>query len=331
MRPILILIACTIALATPAAAQTVEELQAQLEAQIRINELLKQRIRTLEAEAEQASTTTTQQVAVAEEPAPVRTRDDPEETRALERALVREGIAVLPPGAYEVSTGLSWSHSGSESDNTARDSYNASLDARMGLAGGWMIGAGFPVSQRDTPTGSNSGLGDASLTVWKEFMVQEGSWPTIVGSLRYTNPTGEDFTEDPVPLGGGVHRLQARLSATRSIDPIAFYGGVSYSHSFEETFGADDIQPGGVIGANAGASLAVTPEISLSAGVDLSFVNETKTNGVEIPNSSATVGTLQFGAGVLVTKDLFLSFFGGVGITEDAPDFTLGFSMPFRF
>ena len=44
----IVLLACALAIATPAAAQTVEELQAQLEAQTRINELLKQRIRTLE-------------------------------------------------------------------------------------------------------------------------------------------------------------------------------------------------------------------------------------------------------------------------------------------
>ena len=132
-------------------------------------------------------------------------------------------------------------------------------------------------------------------------------------------------------LGGGVHRLPGRISATKSIDPIAFYGGLSYSHSFEENFGGDDLQPGGVIGVNAGASLAVTPEISLSAGMDLSFVSETKINGAEIPDSSATVGSLQFGAGVLINKDLFLSFSGGVGITDDSPDFTLGVSLPFRF
>ncbi len=330
MRVIITLIVITIAFATPIAAQTVAELQAKLDAQISINAFLKQRIRTLEANAEESKVAT----AVPEiprEPAPKRAKEDPEETRALERALVRQGRAVMPPGAYEVTTGLNWSHSGSESDNSARDSYNMSLNARMGLAGGWMIGASLPLSKRDTPSGSNSGLGDVSMTVWKELMVQDGRRPTIVGSLRYTTPTGEDFTETNVPLGGGVHRLQGRLSAVKSIDPIAFYGGLSYGHSFENNLGGNDIQPGSVFGVNAGASLAVTPEVSLSAGVNLSFVDETKTNGVKIPNTSATVGTLQLGAGVLITKDLYLSFSGGAGITKNSPDFSLGFSVPYRF
>ena len=60
----IVLFACALVMASPAAAQTVEELKAQLEAQVQINELLKQRIRMLEAEA----TNHTAQIAAA--PAP---------------------------------------------------------------------------------------------------------------------------------------------------------------------------------------------------------------------------------------------------------------------
>lgn len=316
-------LACALALSGPVAAQSVEELQAQLDAQIRINELLKQRIRTLESEA--------QVVAVAALPAitasaPARAADDPEEDRALERALVREGIAVLPPGSYEIAPSIGWSHSASDFDT-----YSASVDGRMGLQGGWMIGAGIPLLSRNTPSGSNSGPGDASFAVWKEIWAQDGTWPSLVANLRYTVPTGEDFTETDIPLGSGFHRLRGGLSMSKSIDPIAFYGGLFYTHTFERNVDGSDLRYGAAYGANVGASLAVTPEISLSTGVSVSFNEERESNGVKIPGSDSTVASVNLGAGILLNKDLFLNISGAFGVTDESPDFSVGVSLPMRF
>ncbi len=138
----IILFACALAMATPVAAQTVEELKAQLAAQMQINELLKQRIRTLEVEAANH----TAQIAAAPAPAarpenaPGGEARDPEEDRALERALVRRGIAVLAPYVAEITPGMFWSHSGSDIGGSSDDLFGATLDARIGLPGGWMLG-----------------------------------------------------------------------------------------------------------------------------------------------------------------------------------------------
>lgn len=317
------ILACAIALAGPAAAQSVEELQAQLDAQVRINELLKQRIRTLESEAQAVAVAAPLAIA---EPAPARAADDPEEDRALERALVREGIAVLPPGSYEIAPSIGWSHPASD-----YDTYSASLDGRLGLSGGWMIGAGIPFLNRDTPFGGNSGVGDASVAVWKEIWAQDGTWPSLVANLRYTAPTGEDFTETDVSLGGGFHRLRGSLSMSKSIDPVAFFGGLSYTHTFEHTVEGADLRYGGALGANVGASLAVTPEISLSTGVSVSFNQELEVDGVKVPGSDTTVASVNLGAGILLTKDLFLNISGAFGVTDETPDFSLGVSLPMRF
>ena len=316
-------LACALALAGPAAAQSVEELKAQLDAQIQINELLKQRIRTLEGEAKAVEVAAP---LTAPQPAPTRYAEDPEETRALERALVREGIAVIPPGRYEIAPSIGWSHPASDFDT-----YSASVDGRLGLEGGWMIGAGIPLLYRDTPFGSNSGLGDASFAVWKEIWAQDGTRPSLVANLRYVAPTGEDFTEADVSLGNGFHRLRGGLSMSKSIDPIAFYGGLSYTHTFERTVEGSELQRGAAYGASIGASLAVTPEISLSTGVSVSFNEERETNGVKIPGSDSTSASVNLGAGILLNKDLFLNISGAFGVTDESPDFSLGVSLPFRF
>jgi hypothetical protein len=40
---------------------------------------------------------------------------------------------------------------------------------------------------------------------------------------------------------------------------------------------------------------------------------------------------VELGAGVVLSKDVFLNFTGAFGITDDSPDVTLGVSLPVRF
>jgi len=329
MRAIALII-CMFALASPAAAQTVDELKAQLAAQKRINELLKQRIRTLEEQAYSGKSDRVAARLSTANPIKEPEADDTEENRALERALVRRGRAVLPPNKVEVAPGFSWSHSGSAGSSS--DSYSAAVDARIGLPGGWMVGGRVPVVHRSTDAfGENTGIGDPSLAVWKELMVQDGTWPSLVASLQYAAPFGDDFTQASVPLGSGYHRISARLTAVKSLDPVVFYGSASYTHGFDRRFGGAKLDPGGIFGLGAGAILAVSPDVSLSAGLKFSFADHTKSNGITLAGSDTTVGVVNLGAGIILTKDLFLNLSSAFGITDDSPDVTVGMSLPFRF
>ena len=87
--------------------------------------------------------------------------------------------------------------------------YAIGLDARIGLKHGWMVGASLPLIHRDAPGGdSNTRIGDLSISVWKSLMLQTEKRPSLVASLRYTAPTGDDFAEANVPLGNGFHDLR---------------------------------------------------------------------------------------------------------------------------
>jgi hypothetical protein len=326
-------LAVIVALASPALGQTVEELQTQLKAQQQINALLKQRIRGLE---EQLATAQGRAAPKAEHrPVPAPSPEDQladEEERALERALERRGIAVLPPWKVELTPGFSWSHSGSNSNTTRRDSFAAALDARVGLPGGWMVGAGVPVRHNQASgIGNNTGLGDATVRVWKNLVVQGETWPSVVASVHYTTPLGEDFTDTKVPLGSGFHRVGGTVSASKSVDPIAFFGSVSYSHAFERNDDGAEQQPGVVVGLGIGATLAVTPEISMTAAFDFGFSDEAQIDGKEVASSSGTFGMFELGTGILLTRGVFLTLTGGLGITDDSPDLSLGVALPIRF
>ena len=330
----LVPLACALAISTPLAAQPVEELQARLAAQKQINELLRERIRLLESDAASraAGAETAPLRAIRPAEAPRRAVDDPEEDRALERALVRRGNVVLGPYVAEIAPSLFWSHSGRDSTGSTDDLIGAALDARVGLPGGWMVGGRAPLLYRSVDgSGDNTGIGDVSVAVWKEITAQDGMLPSLVGSLRYTAPTGEDFSDTPVPLGSGSHRVRGQLSAVKSIDPIAFFGNVSYTHNFTRSFDGVEIDRSGIFGVGAGAALAVTPDISVSAGLNFAFAGETKIDGSKVSGSGITVGVVELGTGIVLSKDVFLNFTGAFGITDDSPDVTLGVSLPVRF
>jgi hypothetical protein len=315
--------------ALPAGAETIEELQAQLEAQKQLNALQRQRIETLEAELAGRKIAPPARAEVA---APEIAADDPEADRALERALQRRGSAVLAPYVVEVAPSLFWSHSGSDATISTDDVYGAGLDGRIGLPNGWMLGAGVPFLHRDIDdVGSNSGIGDVSATVWKSLFTEEGSRPSLVASLRYAAPTGDDIGDDDVPLGTGFHRVTARLSTVKTIDPIAFFGDLSYTHYIDDTISGLDVDRSDRIGFGLGASLAVTPDVSLSAGLDFSHEDEIEINGSDVRGSSTTLGQVELTAGILLTRDVFLNFTSAFGITDDSPDVTLGMSLPIRF
>ena len=134
-----------------------------------------------------------------------------------------------------------------------------------------------------------------------------------------------------MPLGSEFHRLRANLNTSKSIDPVVLYGNVFYGHAFSEDINGVDIQPGDTLGASGGASLAITPEITSSFGLSFSFVDEAEREGIVLQDSDRTLGFLTLGTGFLVGRKNFLSLSANIGITDDAPDLSLGFALPYRF
>jgi hypothetical protein len=315
--------------ALPAGAETIDELKAQLEAQKQINALQRQRIETLEAGLAGREIAPPARAEVA---APEIAADDPEADRALERALQRRGIAVLAPYITDAAPSLFWSHTGSDASISTDDIYVAGLDARIGLPGGWMLGAGVPILYRDIDDiGNNKGVGDVSATVWKSLFTQQAGRPSLVGSLRYAAPTGDDIGDDNVPLGTGFHRATARFSTVKTVDPIAFFGDLFYTHYIDDTVSGVDVDRSDTIGFGLGANLAVTPDVSLGAGLDFAFEDEVELNGTDVRGSSRTLGQVELTAGILLSRNVFLNLTGAFGITDDSPDVTLGISLPIRF
>jgi hypothetical protein len=340
MFPFALLALCA-SLALPAAAQTVEELRQQLEAQRAINEALRERVQELERQLSGAEQPKLRPLepgrAVIAEP------ETPEAATAIQEALVARGLVLLPAGSFRVSPGFSWTHSGSEANRTRSDTYAASLALQAGLPWGLMFSASIPYVYRDTVFGSNSGFGDLSLGLSKKLNDQTDGVPSFVASLGYQERTGEDpFAR--IPIGSGFRALSARLSAIQRLDPVAIYGNVSYTHPFGRDITATNIlgeqnfvgriNPGRSFGLGFGASLAATPDVTLDGGVSMFFVRGTEVDSAAAGSfrlPRATIAFLTLGSGFIISRDLALLIQAGAGATKDSPDFFLSVSLPYRF
>ena len=273
--------------------------------------------------------------------------------RALERSLTQAGALLLPPGVLEVEPGFTFARQedrapaftrssgqlfASETERNANN-LTANLAMRLGLPWDSQLEIGLPYRWRDVESNTNvgfsptatssqsaSGLGDVRVGLAKTLF-RENLWrPDLIGRFTWDTDTGER-SDDGVPLGGGFHELRASLTAIKRQDPIVFTGGLAFEHTFEE----DRIQPGQTVSANFGSYIALSPETSLRLLLSTAYQDETRLSGRDIEGSDRTLGTFVVGGSTLLAPGTLLNLSAGIGLTDDADDFSISLSLPIRY
>lgn len=320
-------------------ASEVELLRQQLAAQQAINQQLRRRVDALEGQlAQQQSGVVVAQTALdANAAQPPADLEDPDAISAIEEALGAKELVVLKPGGLRLTPSFSWTKAGQS------DSYGMRLGASTGLPGGVMLSVGLPYRKLDTPIGSSSGHGDLSLGLSKRLLSEAPGRPSLVASLGYSHDNGKDPWGE-LPLGSGFRSVSAGLSAVKRISPLAFYGSLSYGHTFAQNVAWPEspyryafegrLAPRNAWGAGMGVSLAATPEVSLDVGLSMSFGRGTRVTPLAddpYTTPSSRVGYLNFGTGVLLSRNLLLNVSVGAGVTKEASDFTFSVALPYRF
>jgi hypothetical protein len=323
---------------TTAESNDPETLRKQLAAQRAINEQLKQRVDALERKLAAGGRTDTPVVVGLDASAPKPRRDMEADLAgsAIEETLGAKGLVLLAPGTFRFTPSLSWVHSGSGANR--RDSYVLGTGLEAGLPMGFAVAIQQPYIWRDTSNGSNSGAGDFGISLAKKLNNETDTMPSFVARLGYVSDTGADAF-GPVPIGSGFNAYSLSLSAVKRADPLVFFGGASYSHAFDKnaTITRQDgsvaysgnIAPGDTYGVNAGVSLAATPSVSVDLGLSLGFIERTRYQNFSDPR--ATVGYLNLGTGILLSRNLLLSLNVAAGVTDDSADLILSVSLPYRF
>jgi hypothetical protein len=280
---------------------------------------------------------------------------------AFERTLIDRGGLVLPTGALEIDAGMTYSHSSSEaltidgftifpvlvvgdivSERVRRDTTAANLTARMGLPWGMQAELRVPYIHEETSRVSGdgeearlsgSGLGDVELALSRQLWRAADGGFDLLGSLRWKSTTGRDAfgaTATEIPFGTGFDAFSASLTGVSVLDPVVFFGGLSYTKSVADEKGDVRIAPGDSVGLQFGTALALNLDTSINFAFGQQFTRRTEVEGRDAPGSYINTGTLSIGVSRVLMSGTSIDGSLTIGLSEDSPDLQLAFSMPFR-
>jgi hypothetical protein len=291
--------------------------------------------------------------------------DEEAAERALERTLVQTGALLLPVGLAELQPYVSYVHFDNDQPVLLRDpagniatvtniqrrrnDIEAGVFSRLGLPFGTQAELSIParvinqsnvieIINQETEN-TTAMLGDIRVGLAKTLL-QESAWlPDIVGRITWDTDTGKQQTLNTASTGGLVvgssglatttsfNELIFSATALKRQDPLAFTSTFSY----RKTFKKDGIEPGDVYSLSLGATLAASPQTSLSLGIQQSFIGNTRIFDNSIPGSDAINSVLTLGASSIIGKRLFFSTIAGIGLTKHAPDYFINIAIPLRF
>ena len=293
-----------------------------------------------------ASVATSAQAAAASQPA------NEDLSRALERALVREGGLVLPPGVIELEPRFRYQHRSTHrlelvsiagqpqvaQVDRKLDASQLSLGLRMGLPWSSQLELMLPYAsnrQRTVAAGSfssvdsASGFGNAEIGVTKQLFAEPGGFG-FLASLRWIGQADAN-ADATVAAGSSFSAVQGGLLFVTRRDPVVYFGALSHSLSQRRRIAGALIDPGDATGLRTGAIVALSPDTSLRLGLDVSRTGDARLDSTVVAGSGKVQGEFSTGFSFVLTPRVLLGVEAGMGLTPASPDFRVGLSLPFRF
>lgn len=272
--------------------------------------------------------------------------------RALERTLIQEGAVLLPSWVIEFAPSFSYTLNQVEfpaivsndavatlaTDQVERTVSTINLEVRAGLPFDSQLELGLPYRWADakittlmggasvgqSSSRSGSGIGSLRAGLAKTLMRERGWRPDLVGRITWDTGSGDRI--DNGVLLGDFESIEGSVNIIKRSDPLVFLGSLRYRTFPEE----DDIALGDQFIFSFGTALAVSPGSSLFASISNQFLDETKVGNQQIDGSDLKSVVLNLGASAIVSKSILLNLTTGIGITDDAPDYSIGLSASMR-
>ena len=287
------------------------------------------------------------------------TEDKTEQEKAILTAAGRE-YTMMQQGRIEMQYSLLYSYVSSSEILSAtnivarvNNTITNAIDVQYGLLKNIATGIHVPYVYLYDKSGSatakdTTDMGDISLNLSYQPFKSGGDWPTTTITMGATLPTGRspyeiDITTD-LPTGGGLYGFSLGVNMSKPIDPAMAFGSISCSYSLERdglsqynNGGAmlEDIKPGMSFNASVGLGYAISYALSMNVSFQYGYVMSTE---YRFSNSNAVVtspayssGTLSVGIGYRVSPLTTLSLGLSIGLTNNDPDFSFSFRVPFNF
>lgn len=223
-------------------------------------------------------------------------------------------------------------------------------------------GAGGAAGVTSKADVSNGDLGDMSVGMFYQLWRETVNRPDLILSARLKAPTGKKpygmkvVQPDPtntnlnvpedLPTGSGVWAASLGLSFLKTSDPAILFGNVGIIHNFKRSF--DDIstqtgivQPGEVdlrraFLWGAGIGFAINERMSMSFAFNQLLQQSARQKPAGQPwqsivGSDANAASFNVGVTYGLGEQTTLIANLGIGLTPDAPDFSLNLRLPYSF
>ncbi|WP_245904607.1 transporter [Billgrantia lactosivorans] len=222
------------------------------------------------------------------------------------------------------------------------------------------IGAGGATDRYVEEDITEGGVGDIRSSLYYRVLPESSTRPDVVLNFGVRAPTGKHpygigtreiegsdgnlTVPEELPTGNGVWGVSTGVSVLKTLDPAIVFANLGYTYNFEKKFSdissdaSSDpgrIELGDSIRFGFGTAFALNPRFSLSLSYThqhafdskRTFEGQSKEN---ITGSGATSGAFNLGATYAMSDTTSLVTNVGIGMTDDAPDITLTFRMPFQ-
>lgn len=190
-------------------------------------------------------------------------------------------------------------------------------------------------------------LGDVSFGLGWQPLKSGGKFPTAIVNGGLTVPLGrspyEIVVDKDLSTGSGFYSARLGVSLSRSVDPIMTFGSLSYTYKLDVKDIAqrrsggrilEGVTPGNSIGFGIGIGYALSYKVSLNMSYSYNYTFETTYywKGQESTTSGTGVSsTLSVGTGWRLTPTRSINFGVGIGLTDNASDFSFSLRIPFEF
>lgn len=233
-------------------------------------------------------------------------------------------------------------------EEDAQHTVTNSIGLTYGVWNNLTFSATLPlVAKFDTQSDLNTtGLGDVSLGVrWQPVPLKRGL-PTSTLFASLSTATGDSPYEinrnTDLSTGKGYYSLSGGASISKVADPVVLFASASYSMStkvndLNQPQGSrimTSVQPGDSLGFSMGIAYSLNYDVSITSSFQQSYGFAT-TYGYSTGNPYETPdqvsAAMNFSLGLRTNPKRIVNLSMGFGLTEDASDVTLGFSMPIDF
>ncbi|HYG69545.1 MAG TPA: hypothetical protein VD838_17860, partial [Anaeromyxobacteraceae bacterium] len=215
------------------------------------------------------------------------------------------------------------------------------VSLRVGLPYELQLEAAVPFvhAQRDVTISNafvqareESGLGDVQAALTWQLARGVPRTPDVLLSARWKSRTGRSpyGSKDAIGLGSGLDELAASVTLVKPVDPLVLLASAEVAHPFARRTPAGHVDAREAFAFSVGAVLAVSPEASLTFGVDQRIAPRLLLNGAPVPGTDQMESSFRVGLSTAWSATSSLQVNVAMGLTRDVPQVQLSVAMPMQ-